>query len=1056
MLPAHLAENIRKQVLYYLQSTFGFSSKKTGDAFQSFLENPESGIFKGPWVQLRRPFRPAPNDFIVPFDVEKPFHPFIHQLRSWSRLTSKNHQPEHTIVTTGTGSGKTECFLFPILDHCLRAKKAGQKGIKAIVLYPMNALASDQERRFAEAVWKDPLLKAAGVTVGNYTGRYDPSDPGAGKESGEREMGKNHGITHHGVQQENPPDILLTNYKMLDFLLMRPQDQNLWRFNEPGVLCYLVLDELHTYDGAQGSDVACLIRRLKERLAIPRGGFCVVGTSATLDSRCSVTDTSGCAGGAPDTAETGADRLAVFAGKLFEENIPIEAVITEDRLKVEEIVLPDMLEVVLPAPAQCLPAESEDVEAFAHRQSTLWGGPEHLCPVGATPEEQKQADEAWALALGSWLKKVKLFRYVLEIAYRAEMDRKDPLSWQLFLEQVAAYELGFGKYPFEEEKSIILGSFFALIASAMEKRGGKAFPLLPTQIQIWLRELTRVGRVVSRRHTFAWLDEPPPGKRCLPAFHCSECGESGWIAVHDPGKDALIGSRGVTGIQLIDSPRKIYENWFAGGRERKSQYVVVLSPWTERDEMLEQQKKMIFAQDYLCADSLVLRKGDGPCPLSGESDRFRVKVSRETRTTEKHGVIGDQGCPHCGSKVGVMFIGCQSATLSSLIIEEMFGSVLNSDPKLLAFTDSVQDASHRAGFFTSRTYNFTFRTALQHVVDEAGPAGLALTDATAGLLNYWSQPEIGRPGSIKEAMAVLLPPDLKEYAPWKEFRDDKNKDVPSSQLATDTSTRIAWEVTREFSLMQTHGRTMEPSGCTSLGWDETIIEMTITRLRDRLPGISPAMEALDERSLKVWLLGILQRYREKGALGHCFLDDYAKRHLWGKRPARGVAQARETYPPAIRYRPRLITTHSQRDHEHILSTTTKRNLSPWHIVWSRRALNIPSVSEPEILDSLKTLLVEGTAVGLFERLHQDGSREYYVLSPKAARLYPGGVLLQCSESGRQLVRPLSEALLWDGAPSLEYFADQGSYSRQSFSLRQLYYQNRYRKEIGRASCMETV
>jgi len=75
----------------------------------------------------------------------------------------------HTIVTTGTGSGKTECFLFPILDHCLRAKKAGQKGIKAIVLYPMNALASDQERRFAEAVWKDPLLKAAGIRVGNYT-----------------------------------------------------------------------------------------------------------------------------------------------------------------------------------------------------------------------------------------------------------------------------------------------------------------------------------------------------------------------------------------------------------------------------------------------------------------------------------------------------------------------------------------------------------------------------------------------------------------------------------------------------------------------------------------------------------------------------------------------------------------------------------------------------------------------------------------------------------------------------------------------------------------------
>jgi ATP-dependent helicase YprA (DUF1998 family) len=59
-----------------------------------------------------------------------------------------------------------------------RAKQQGQKGIKAIILYPMNALAADQEKRFAEAVLKDTALKAAGIRVGNYTGRYDPSDPG--------------------------------------------------------------------------------------------------------------------------------------------------------------------------------------------------------------------------------------------------------------------------------------------------------------------------------------------------------------------------------------------------------------------------------------------------------------------------------------------------------------------------------------------------------------------------------------------------------------------------------------------------------------------------------------------------------------------------------------------------------------------------------------------------------------------------------------------------------------------------------------------------------------
>jgi DEAD/DEAH box helicase domain-containing protein len=110
MLPAHLAENIRRQVLYYLQSTFDFRDKEVNQAFEEFIEDPERGIFKGAWVQLRRPFRPAADSYKPPFDLTVPFHPFVHQSRAWRKLTSKNHKPEATLVTTGTGSGKTECL----------------------------------------------------------------------------------------------------------------------------------------------------------------------------------------------------------------------------------------------------------------------------------------------------------------------------------------------------------------------------------------------------------------------------------------------------------------------------------------------------------------------------------------------------------------------------------------------------------------------------------------------------------------------------------------------------------------------------------------------------------------------------------------------------------------------------------------------------------------------------------------------------------------------------------------------------------------------------------
>jgi len=111
MLPVHLAANIRKQVLYYLQSTFSFRDKRVARAFEGFLEDPDTGLFKGPWVQLRRPFRPAPEGALIPFEIRVPFQPFRHQWRAWMRLSSWDQWPQPTIITTGTGSGKTECFL---------------------------------------------------------------------------------------------------------------------------------------------------------------------------------------------------------------------------------------------------------------------------------------------------------------------------------------------------------------------------------------------------------------------------------------------------------------------------------------------------------------------------------------------------------------------------------------------------------------------------------------------------------------------------------------------------------------------------------------------------------------------------------------------------------------------------------------------------------------------------------------------------------------------------------------------------------------------------------
>ena len=116
----------------------------------------------------------------------------------------------------------------------------------------MNALATDQARRFAS--FCEDIVKAGGprLSVGLYTG-----NPGTKSSV----MQGENCITDREVLRSNPPDILLTNYKMLDFLLLRREDRALWRTTTTRSLRYLIVDELHTFDGAQGTDLACLIRR---------------------------------------------------------------------------------------------------------------------------------------------------------------------------------------------------------------------------------------------------------------------------------------------------------------------------------------------------------------------------------------------------------------------------------------------------------------------------------------------------------------------------------------------------------------------------------------------------------------------------------------------------------------------------------------------------------------------------------------------------------------------------------------------------------------------------
>ena len=197
---------------------------------------------------------------------------------------------ENYVLTTGTGSGKSLAYIIPIVDFVL--KNGSGKGVQAIIVYPMNALANSQRGELEKFINLGFPDNKGPVTFARYTGQ-------------EKDEEKNQIMA-------NPPDILLTNYVMLELILTRP-DERKTLVNAAQGLRFLVLDELHTYRGRQGADVAMLVRRVRNTLNATN--LQCVGTSATLSS----------AGGFADQQKD----VAAVASKLFGDTVLPENIIGE-------------------------------------------------------------------------------------------------------------------------------------------------------------------------------------------------------------------------------------------------------------------------------------------------------------------------------------------------------------------------------------------------------------------------------------------------------------------------------------------------------------------------------------------------------------------------------------------------------------------------------------------------------------------------------------------------------------------------------------------------------
>ena len=276
--PINTTEYIRSTYLKYLKTIKPFQDEWYRVSFAEALEKSDM-LVKGPILEIAMPYKKGKSieDLVNEGVLSKSFKNlqssdlpydrpmYVHQVQAIRKAVSGRNM----VVATGTGSGKTETFLVPILNYLFREQERGtlsEPGIRAMLLYPMNALANDQMKRLRRLLENYKEIK-----FGRYIGETDSSSTrdeaiqNFKKIYPQEKILENELFSRKEIQ-ETPPHILLTNYAMLEYLLLRPADSSLFDGSTGKHWHFIVMDEVHVYDGANATEIAMLLRRLEDRI----------------------------------------------------------------------------------------------------------------------------------------------------------------------------------------------------------------------------------------------------------------------------------------------------------------------------------------------------------------------------------------------------------------------------------------------------------------------------------------------------------------------------------------------------------------------------------------------------------------------------------------------------------------------------------------------------------------------------------------------------------------------------------------------------------------------
>ncbi|GAB3606748.1 DEAD/DEAH box helicase [Conyzicola nivalis] len=943
LLPTRLTQRIRASLVDYLTTTFALSDDDAQRELERFLVHETEGIFRGPFVRTRLPYGPAAAGWERALEwYPREFTPYGHQAKAFRRLSSAasvNARPQPTLVTTGTGSGKTEAFLVPIIDHVLRARRENITGVKALILYPMNALANDQAKRLTELLTSDPRL--SGVTAALYTGEQSE------KRTRVSEKGL---ITDRTVIRQSAPDILLTNYKMLDQLLLRHEDAKLWSASATS-LQYVVLDEFHIYDGAQGTDVAMLLRRLGATLksywsddspvtrsdwSRPLGRATPVATSATLG----------------DGGDPGA--MLAFARTVFGDEFDATSVVTEARVTVDEWARSEV---------ETTPDVTVDL---------LVGINDAVDRLGDGADASHIASEVlkqlWGAEVIVGDSSLSLMRYstrhpLIRTIVRATKDAVgiDDLARTVF------EGTGASAAPADVRVDAVVN--LVAMLSHVRKVCGRA--AVGIDVHLWVRELSRIDRAAAAQPAFRWTDDgvtlghdaidvtDSGAFDAYPAIYCRHCGRSGWGVV-----------LAATGADLDADDSDIRRRHLVGDDRFRP---LIFAPKEADYVYFEQRDRQIEGLRWLHTRN---RQLVAALPADGDADfdagyvlPVLTHVGLDAGERSK-----DDWCPSCLKADGIRFLGSAIATLLSVTLSSMFGesSIDVGEKKALVFTDSVQDAAHRAGFVQARSHVLTLRAALRSAL---GNASVSLDQLVDGAMRD--------AGVDRFARYRLVPPDLTGNDLFREYWSPAG-DHAARRSVTAVRNRLLFDAVLEFGLQSRVGRTLELTGSVTAEVDGGPAAALAAIARnvwleydqgDLLGGAEIAAPTSAAGAL--WVRGVLERMREQGAIQHPWLDSYVKEdgnryRIWGGRNRAVGVPAFPSGRPAPAF-PRVgVKTAVRRDNLDNVSSS-----QGWYALWAAKCLSGLTASEGAKL--ARMLFVELDKRDVIGSVKTDSAADVYFL-----------------------------------------------------------------------------